>query len=733
LSYYRLTVAGILGVCVAACAATALGLARSGIDRSSASLALVAGALAAIFAWRSLGSTSSEKPAAESQSSPKWLTWLVAGIFAAFAFRGFSEALFFKDGRLFANDPYDTPLHISYINYLASGVAFWPADCIYSREPLHYPIGVDLFTGLLVIDGVPIQWCFFALGILASAATAKTLWKWGGTFTVAGFLFNGGLEGFRYLAGKGLEQINYEVDWKSIPIAMFALQRSFLYALPAGLILLISWRKRLLAGEKGLPLWIEWCLYTTMPLFHIHTFIFLSAMLGIWSLTGPNRKETIKLILISIPVATLLVVLVAGFGNAGVIHLKWGWCQGNREFWQYWLGNFGILPILTALLPVWLIATKRGGHPDARITIPSILLFLFFLNVMFALYDWDNTKLLLWCYIGILPAIGEMLLWAKTWMENKYGKTVAGRFLAKCGYATILVLFFFSGSISLWKYIENGPRTWDLASLKELEEIKKATGSIPSEKTYICLHDMANHPLLLTGHKIAAGFGVHIWSHGYKNTLETEKEVDDILNGAADWERCAKDLQADYVFWGKDEKEKYPNSKVPWTRKPIKAQGQDWTLYDLRQTGTPDPELRQQLLALAKKFDEAINNNDAAAVAALYTEDAVLVTDHGSLYGRAAIEKEYADLFQKVHFSNWVTTYDPSSPHPIGGTGDEMWENGEWSVTIQDPNSGPKQRKGFDSSIAVREGSSWKKRLFTWNVSPEAGATPSPGGVIGSH
>ncbi len=85
-----------------------------------------------------------------------------------------------------------------------------------------------------------------------------------------------------------------------------------------------------------------------------------------------------------------------------------------------------------------------------------------------------------------------------------------------------------------------------------------------------------------------------------------------------------------------------------------------------QQTKTPDPQLRQQLLTLAKKFDDAINNNDAAALAALYTEDAVEVTDHGPLYGREAIEKHYADLFQKVHFSNWLTTYDQYSPHAIG-------------------------------------------------------------------
>ena len=44
-----------------------------------------------------------------------------------------------------------------------------------------------------------------------------------------------------------------------------------------------------------------------------------------------------------------------------------------------------------------------------------------------------------------------------------------------------------------------------------------------------------------------------------------------------------------------------------------------------QQTDTPDREVRQQLLALAKKFEEAWDNNDAATLAALFTEDAVLV------------------------------------------------------------------------------------------------------------
>src|SRR5262245_5417969 len=80
-----------------------------------------------------------------------------------------------------------------------------------------------------------------------------------------------------------------------------------------------------------------------------------------------------------------------------------------------------------------------------------------------------------------------------------------------------------------------------------------------------------------------------------------------------------------------------------------------------QQTNTPDPQLREQILALIKKFDVAMNNNDAAARGALYTEDAIEVTPDGPIHGREAIQKHYADLMQKWHFSNQVGTLDQDS------------------------------------------------------------------------
>jgi ketosteroid isomerase-like protein len=73
-----------------------------------------------------------------------------------------------------------------------------------------------------------------------------------------------------------------------------------------------------------------------------------------------------------------------------------------------------------------------------------------------------------------------------------------------------------------------------------------------------------------------------------------------------------------------------------------------------QQKDTPDPKIRQLIDAHQKIYDEAMNNGDAAALAnKMFTEDAVLVTDAGPIYGRAAIEKHYAEVFKQVHFSNF--------------------------------------------------------------------------------
>lgn len=139
-----------------------------------------------------------------------------------------------------------------------------------------------------------------------------------------------------------------------------------------------------------------------------------------------------------------------------------------------------------------------------------------------------------------------------------------------------------------------------------------------------------------------------------------------------------------------------------------------------QQKDTVDPQILEQLAALGNKTDEAFNNGDAVALAALYTQDAVLVTETGPNYGREAIEKVFARLFQHIHFTDHMSKADQYSPHIIGTAGNAIWSNGEWSSTVQGHGFGQVVQKGYWSSIAVREGDTWKTRfaISNWNVIP---------------
>ena len=131
-----------------------------------------------------------------------------------------------------------------------------------------------------------------------------------------------------------------------------------------------------------------------------------------------------------------------------------------------------------------------------------------------------------------------------------------------------------------------------------------------------------------------------------------------------------------------------------------------------QQTNTPDPQLRDAFVALNKTLDDAMLKSDASAMAALYTEDAVLVEPNaGPIYGKKAIEKFFVDGFQKMHFTKHISNLEQYSPHIIGTTGNEVWSTGEWTVIFQVENGAPMQMRGRFLNICVLEGDAWKLRV----------------------
>jgi uncharacterized protein (TIGR02246 family) len=136
----------------------------------------------------------------------------------------------------------------------------------------------------------------------------------------------------------------------------------------------------------------------------------------------------------------------------------------------------------------------------------------------------------------------------------------------------------------------------------------------------------------------------------------------------------------------------------------------------LPETNAPDRQLRESLITAIKKHTDALDKNDAAAVAANFTENGVLVTPDGPIFGRESIEKYYVGVFTQVQLSDNLAPVDDDSPHLIGTAGNEMWATGKYSCTVKGQNFGPVAATGYWS--VIREGDDWKIRMLTFNATP---------------
>ncbi len=253
--------AGLMLVNVATVSALLLGMIGGGLGKSNALLALLLGLAAAVLAFLRTNETSDEVVASETDRTAAqsrhpfrhaWF-WILASFFAFFAFRAFCWLLFMDGNQLKVqslNNLGDLSLHFTYIRTFANGVPLWPENPIHPFSYIRYPAGVDIFNSLLLLLGLDITRGLIWTGLIASAATFYALYRWGGAFTVAGFLFNGGL--FQLLHSLGL--FDYRGDqviaWKSLPLTMFVTQRGLLYALPAGLLLLYHWRAKYFPADR---------------------------------------------------------------------------------------------------------------------------------------------------------------------------------------------------------------------------------------------------------------------------------------------------------------------------------------------------------------------------------------------------------------------------------------------------------------------------------------------------
>jgi len=594
----RTATALLLAVCAATvCATLPLAAAGGRLDTQISWMALGAGVVVAAVYWFTSG------PAGKPLEMG-WGEWIATGVFAMFALRAFLWLIFWDDDGvsvLSPNNLGDMPLHLTFINFFAKGAKFWPESPIYSGTQLHYPAGIDIFNAMLKLIGCDNIRALIWVGLAGSALTCYALLRWGRWFGVMGFLCNGGLAGwkiFHHLNALRFEDYQDAMAWKSIPLSMFVTQRGLLYAIPAGVLLLSVWREQWFRAPDQpepavrMPLWVQVILYGTMPLFHLHTFLFLSALLAWWVILGSEsrprlRIEVLDLILWSILPGLVCVSLVTGLfqhgqSAAGMIHIKFGWMQEDHGFFPFWFGNFGILPLLALALLAWTVVRYQ---PDARarsafaFVFPSLFVFGVSCVVMFASWEWDNMKIMIWAYLAVLPFLYEMLQRIPSWM---------GAVARPVCYAGL----FLSGFVSLIGGLDASHSGYEIAKRSELDPVSQAVRFLPPDATFAGWPTY-NHPLLLSGCKMVEGYNGHLYSYGIDYQPRLDK-LESMMMGEEGWREIARELNVRYLFWGSREEDAYKGSTEPWKNLPVVASG-DWgTIYDLNPDADVMPQPRSE-------------------------------------------------------------------------------------------------------------------------------------------
>lgn len=120
------------------------------------------------------------------------------------------------------------------------------------------------------------------------------------------------------------------------------------------------------------------------------------------------------------------------------------------------------------------------------------------------------------------------------------------------------------------------------------------------------------------------------------------------------------------------------------------------------------PEAAQAARSVTEAFFKALSGKDAAAVAALFTEDAIRLTPGGPQNGRAEIQKFWTEA---------VKSWEPAffrvdQVVPLGS--DAVLAVNSWAGTYHGPN-GPVGLRGYDQLTEVRDGAGWKIRMETYN------------------
>jgi len=533
----------------------------------------------------------------------------VFSFFTTIFCRLFYRTVIWKSDGLYiglANNYGDLPLHLAYITSFVLGDNVPPQDPSFAGEKLCYPFLSDFLSAIFLKLGLDFKDIFFIPGFLLTVSFYCILYYFTYRLTKRRlaaiispfiFFFTGGF-GFYYffqdLANTSgslwsflmnlprdytkIEPLNYR--WITPLSCLNVPQRPFLFGFPINMLIFSllytgierkNWREFLFAG----------ILAGSLPLFHTHSFL---AMLMVTIPLGLVFWDWRRWFLFFMPAFVLslpqVLYLSEHVGGEGFFKPYFGWVVGNENPFWFWLKNTTLFwPLVIGgfvLIFTFYRDANNNVHIRSGFYLLTFLIPFLLPNVMlFAPWDWDNIKILIYWFLGTIPvaALALTCLW-DAFTKDKKVEGISGeskysvslnvalpyKILLRAGFLIIMLIITASGGIDVFRYAIAPVKGSKEFSTEEVEIAKQISTLTPLDAVFLNA-PIFNHLVFMTGRKTLMGWPPHIWSHGYDESQTRENDIKIMLRGKPEAFQLVDKYKPDYAIVGPHERRIGVNKK----------------------------------------------------------------------------------------------------------------------------------------------------------------------------
>jgi hypothetical protein len=519
----------------------------------------------------------------------------------------------------------DLPFHLGAIFSFTDGANFPPQNPSWAGARFSYPFMADLVTACFMrlgagvadaIDWQDISWAISLLIILERFVAKLTGSKLAGRIAPALLFFSGGLGFLWFLKDLWVGDSTFShlardytisdiFRWGNSMVVLFITQRSLLLGMPLTVAVMHGlWKIFAIEdtepAEKRdqtplLPFSLSALLLGLiaglLPLVHLHSLAALFIVTAFCFAMRPARWKEWLIFGAGVCIITVPELLWSISGTAtetkSFFGFNWGWDKGADEsFLWFWFKNTGlVIPLIVA--GIWLLwrrskvqSPKSKVHkqeaktPNPRFNAllefytPFAFLFIICNLAKFAPWEWDNIKLLIYCFVGSLPLIAYFLVWL-------WERKAVLRLVSVCCFVSLI----FAGALDVWRTASGqiNTRVIDADGVNIANQLKARTDPhaiILNNPTY-------NSPVVLSGRLSLMRYPGHLSSHGI-DYGGREKDVKTIYSGGGVADILLRKYNVGYVLVGPEERQTLQANEAFFSQYPLIAEAGQYRVYKVK-------------------------------------------------------------------------------------------------------------------------------------------------------